>query len=220
MQPLSAEEVFRYENLSKAQYADFYRTVPGAAQKRQSNETESLGSDSSFDWLSSSDMKTALNDIADQGDAFFPLLGLKDGEPAAQQQQQQPVQTYNNLTLCQHEHGVVNDVRLSAAPEPEPPVNSSDAQSGLPEEFRDFPTLHLPEGEQLLNDETVRADLQESSWLHEFDGMEMLGEFQHHHLADEEKLARKPDSPVPFATEFEEVKSYSAAERDTSPSSG
>lgn len=55
-------------------------------------------------------------------------------------------------------------------------------------------------------------------WTHEYEGMEMLGEFQNHFPI----IKEEPEchSPIPPASHFEEVQNQTFPHRDSSPSSG
>lgn len=150
-QPLTAEETYQYENLSKAHYADFYRSVPNARKTRDLVPSNN----SNIEWLSPSDMKKALGDFEDPSE-FFTNLG-KESE-------QQNIQTYNNLTLCQERSDVnlMNNLNLPLMPLEE---EDKDALS-LPEELKDFQaesSLNLTDGDalELLNNVVIKEDLED-----------------------------------------------------------
>ncbi|CAD5226260.1 unnamed protein product [Bursaphelenchus xylophilus] len=194
---LSTEETFQYEDLAKAQFADFYHQIPNV-QKTKSRTPE---------WLSPTNMAKALGDLQDPSECFN---NLKDTPHSS---------SYSDLTLCQEQNMLVNDVNLGVEREV-----SDVEEEELPEEFKDFDTstslnLSWSETSQVLNDEQVRADLGDAYWLHEFEGMEMLGEFQNYFNEDEEDSESRESSPVPDVGRVEEVHQCEM-ERDMTPSSG
>ncbi|CAD5219522.1 unnamed protein product [Bursaphelenchus okinawaensis] len=198
---LSTEEAYQYEDLAKAQFADFYQQLPGF---KKGNQRE---------WLSPNDMKRVLGDLQDNSECFN---NLKDTAHSS---------SYSDLTLCQGENMIVNDVHFGVDHLEEQISDTETEVEGLPEEFKDFDkstslNLSMEDSSQILNDEQVRADLGDAYWLHEFEGMEMLGEFQNHFADDDDESSRRSASPVPDVGRVEEVENCCEPERDTTPSSG
>ncbi|KAI6175879.1 BZIP domain-containing protein [Aphelenchoides bicaudatus] len=120
---LTNEENFRYENLSKAHYVDFYRTVPPAAAKRWQSAS---AANSTSDYSNNTDqfprpMSPAKSNISsfDENEAasFFSNLAkqsmMEENRQQRQMQAPQQLPTYSNLTLCTDQSGVLNNVSLA-----------------------------------------------------------------------------------------------------------
>ncbi|KAI6187129.1 BZIP domain-containing protein [Aphelenchoides besseyi] len=120
LQPLTHEETFRYENLSKCHYADFYRVVPSAASKRWESAATSTStsgySDVSEQYRPTSPSKSNISNFDEKEAAdFFSNLAkqsLLEEMNSVNVEPQPQLQTYSNLTLCADQSALVNNVSM------------------------------------------------------------------------------------------------------------
>ncbi|KAI6218701.1 BZIP domain-containing protein [Aphelenchoides fujianensis] len=124
--PLTHEENFRYENLSKCHYADFYRAVPPAASKRWESAAGSSSSggfsnaSSDLQFRPASPAKSNITsfsnfDESEAADFFSNLAKQSLLEEAAIASANQPpaFQPYSNFTLCADQSGLLNNASLA-----------------------------------------------------------------------------------------------------------
>ncbi|KAI6217567.1 BZIP domain-containing protein [Aphelenchoides fujianensis] len=126
LQPLTHEENFRYENLSKCHYADFYRAVPPAASKRWESAAASSSSGgfsnatADLQFRPASPAKSNITsfsnfDESEAADFFSNLAKQSLLEEAAIASANQPpaFQPYSNFTLCADQSGLLNNASLA-----------------------------------------------------------------------------------------------------------
>ncbi|KAH7731055.1 Protein SKN-1 c [Aphelenchoides avenae] len=137
--PLSSEENFLYENLSKAHYTDFYRNVAAAPKEYQVGSSQQYqfddplsNSPSSSRAVSDYPRKTSLFETHHESNPedFFASLAKEtfDETPLPPAE---ALEVFSNVTLCDNQSPLMNNVTLSQAV----PVNTTNATSVIQEQL-------------------------------------------------------------------------------------